>query len=278
MATAAQRELVIRPPHRWAGVDLRELWEYHELTYFLVKRELQIRYKQSVFGVSWAVLQPVVYAFVFALFFGQLAAVPSDGFPYPVFALAGIVAWTFVSQAVGQGSSSLVGDANLLSKVYFPRMVIPIAKVLSLLVDLAIAICVPLAGLMVFYGAEPSIGLVAVPGFILLGLVTSVGLACGLGALNVMYRDVTVALPLLIQVWLFASPIVYPTSLIPGDWKYLYAINPMVTVIDGMRWAFLGAEAPEIGMAACSVAGALVALVAGILYFRRTERFFADVV
>jgi lipopolysaccharide transport system permease protein len=278
VATVAQRELVIRPPHRWASIDLRELWEYRELMYFLVKRELQIRYKQSVFGVSWAVLQPVVYAFVFALFFGQLAAVPSDGFPYPVFALAGIVAWTFVSQAVGQGSSSLVGDANLLSKVYFPRVIIPVAKVLSLLVDLVIAICVPLTLLIVLYGAEPSIGLLAVPGFILLALVTSVGIACGLGALNVMYRDVTVALPLLVQVWLFASPIVYPTSLIPGDWKYLYALNPMVTVIDGMRWAFLGAAAPEIGMVACSVAGALVLLVAGILYFRRTERFFADVV
>jgi lipopolysaccharide transport system permease protein len=278
VATVAQRELVIRPPHRWASIDLRELWEYRELMYFLVKRELQIRYKQSVFGVSWAVLQPVVYAFVFSLFFGQLAAVPSDGFPYPVFALAGLVAWTFVSQAVGQGSSSLVGDANLLSKVYFPRLVIPIAKILSLLVDLVIAICVPLTLLILLYGADPSVGLLAVPGFILLALITSVGIACGLGALNVMYRDVTVALPLLVQVWLFASPIVYPTSLIPGDWKYVYAINPMVTVIDGMRWAFLGAEAPEIGVVCCSVAGALVLLVAGVLYFRRTERFFADVV
>jgi len=278
VATVAQRELVIRPPHRWASIDLRELLEYRELMYFLVKRELQIRYKQSIFGVSWAVLQPVVYAFVFALFFGQLAAVPSDGFPYPVFALAGIVAWTFVSQAVGQGSGSLVGDANLLSKVYFPRLIIPVAKILSLLVDLVIAICFPLTLLILLYGADPSIGLLAVPGFILLALVTSVGIACGLGALNVMYRDVTVALPLLVQVWLFASPIVYPTSLIPGDWKYVYAINPMVTVIDGMRWAFLGADAPEIGMVACSLAGALVLLVAGVLYFRRTEHFFADVV
>jgi lipopolysaccharide transport system permease protein len=275
--TTAHTELVITPPSRWAGLGLRELWGYRELLYFMTKRELQIRYKQSLFGVSWAVLQPIVYSFVFALFFGTLANVPSDGFPYPVFALAALVPWMFVSQASTQGAGSLVADSNLLGKVYFPRLIIPLAKTLSLLLDLAIAICV-LAILTAVYGAQPTIGLLAVPGFILLAAATATGVGTGFGALNVMYRDVTVATPLLVQLWLFASPIAYPTSLIPGNWQYVYALNPMVTVIDGMRWAFLGADAPTVGTALCSVAGALAMLTAGVLYFRRTERFFADVV
>jgi lipopolysaccharide transport system permease protein len=256
---------------------MSEIWEYRELLYFMTKRELQIRYKQSIFGVSWAVLQPLIYTFVFALFFGQLASVPSDGLPYPVFAMAALVPWMFVSQAVTQGAGSLVADSNLLSKVYFPRMIIPAAKILALLVDLGIALCV-LCLLVLVYGASPSIGLLAVPALVLLAVVTCAGVATGLGALNVMYRDVTVAVPLFVQLWLFASPIAYPTSLIPGDWKYLYALNPMVTVIDGMRWAFLGADAPNLGMVGCSIAGALVILAAGLLYFRRTEQYFADVV
>jgi lipopolysaccharide transport system permease protein len=275
--TTAHTELVLTPPSRWAGLGLRELWSYRELLYFMTKRELQIRYKQSLFGVSWAVLQPIVYSFVFALFFGKLANVPSDGFPYPVFALAALVPWMFVSQAATQGAGSLVADSNLLGKVYFPRLIIPLAKTLSLLLDLAIAICV-LGVLTAVYGAQPTIGLLAVPGFILLAAATATGVGTGFGALNVMYRDVTVATPLLVQLWLFASPIAYPTSLIPGDWVYLYALNPMVTVIDGMRWAFLGADAPTFGVALCSIAGALAMLTAGVLYFRRTERVFADVV
>jgi lipopolysaccharide transport system permease protein len=277
MATAAERELLIRPPHRWSDIGLREIWEYRELLYFMTKRELQIRYKQSIFGVSWAVFQPLVYTFVFALFFGRLAAIPSDGFPYPVFALAALVPWMYVSQAVSQGAGSLVADSNLLSKVYFPRLIIPVAKVMSLLVDLAIALCV-LMLLVLVYGASPSVGLLAMPFFIALAIATCLGVASGLGALNVMYRDVTVAFPLLVQLWLFASPIAYPASLIPGDWQYVYALNPMVSVIDGSRWAFLGADSPDPGIVACSLAGALLLLAVGIVYFRRTERFFADVV
>lgn len=277
MSTAAPTELVIKPPGRWGGLGLGELWSYRELLYFMTKRELQIRYKQSLFGVSWAVFQPIVYAFVFALFFGRLANVPSDGFPYPVFALAALVPWMFVSQASTQGAGSLVADANLLAKVYFPRLIIPIAKTLSLLLDLVIALCV-LSILVVVYGAEPTLGLLAVPGLVLLAGATATGVGTGFGALNVMYRDVTVATPLLVQLWLFASPIAYPTSLIPGDWVYLYALNPMVTVIDGMRWAFLGAAGPSFGVVLCSLGGAIAMLTAGVVYFRRTERFFADVV
>jgi lipopolysaccharide transport system permease protein len=277
VATVAQHEMVIKPPRRWIGLGWGELLAARELLYFLTKRELQVRYKQSIFGVSWAVLQPLVYSFVFALFFGNLAKVPSDGFPYPVFALAGLVPWMFVSQAVSQGAGSLVADANLLSKVYFPRLVIPLAKTLSLLVDFLIALGVLLV-MVAIYDASPTIGLVAVPGLMLLAWVTASGVAIGFGALNVMYRDVQVAVPLFVQLWLFASPIAYPSSLIPGDWLYVYALNPMVTVIDGMRWAFLGSDAPSFGVVACSVAGALCVLVGSVLYFRRAERFFADVV
>jgi homopolymeric O-antigen transport system permease protein len=277
MSTAVTTELVIKPPSRWGGFGLRELWSYRELLYFMTKRELQIRYKQSVFGVSWVVFQPLMYAFVFALFFGRLANIPSDGFPYPVFALAAIIPWIFVSQAALQGSGSLVADANLLAKVYFPRLIIPLAKTLSLLLDSLISLCV-LAIFVLIYGAEPSIGLLTVPGLMLLAGATGAAVGTGLGALNVMYRDVTVATPLLVQLWLFASPIAYPTSLIPGDWVYLYALNPMVTVIDGMRWAFLGADAPSAGVVLCSLGGAVAMLLVAVAYFRRTERFFADLV
>lgn len=275
--SAAERELVIRPPRRWTGIGLRELWEYRELLYFLTKREIQIRYKQSIFGVSWAILQPIAYAFVFALFFGALASVPSDGLPYPVFALAALVPWIFVSGSILQGAGSLVADANLLSKVYFPRLLIPIAKTLSLVLDLLISIAV-LAVMAVVYDASPSIGLVTVPLLIVLATGMAVGVSAGLGALNVMYRDVAVGVPLLTQLWLFASPIAYPASLIPGDWQYVYALNPIVTIVEGMRWAFLGSDPPSWGVVGCSVAGATVMLAAGIVYFRRAERFFADVI
>jgi lipopolysaccharide transport system permease protein len=277
VTAGVHHETVIKPPGGWVDLGLRELWESRELLYFLTKRELQVRYKQSIFGVSWAVMQPVLYAFVFSLFFGTLARVPSDGLPYPVFALAALVPWMFVSQAASQGAASLVADANLLSKVYFPRLVIPIAKTLALMVDLVIAMGV-LSVMVVVYSATPTIGLLAVPGLILLAATVAAAVGIGFGALNVMYRDVTVAVPLLVQLWLFASPIAYPTSLIPSDWVYLYALNPMVTVIDGMRWAFLGSDPPSLGVVACSICGAVVALVLAVIYFRRAEQFFADVV
>jgi lipopolysaccharide transport system permease protein len=273
----AQTSVTIAPPARWGGFGVRELWEARELLYFMTKRELQIRYKQSLFGVSWAVLQPLVYAFVFALFFGRLANVPSDGFPYPIFALSALVPWIFVSQSVAQASASLVGDANLLSKVYFPRLVIPIAKVMSFLIDLTIALLVLLL-FVVLYDASPGIGMVALPGFLAIAVVTALGAGTLLATLNVRYRDVTVAIPLLIQLWLFATPVIYPGSLIGGAWQYIYALNPMVSVIDGVRWAFLGADAPEPVLVAISATVAAGLLLAGVVYFRRAERFFADIV
>ena len=273
----ATTSVTITPPSRWGGFGLRELWDARELLYFMTKRELQIRYKQSLFGVSWAVLQPLVYAFVFALFFGRLANVPSDGFPYPIFALTALVPWIFLSQSVAQAAASLVGDANLLGKVYFPRLVIPLAKVASFLIDLLIALVV-LAVFVFLYGESPSVGLLALPGFLLLAFVTALGAGTLLATLNVRYRDVTVAIPLLVQLWLFATPVIYPGSLIAGGWRYVYALNPMVSVIDGVRWGFLGAPAPEAAMVAISAAAAVGVLVAGAVYFRRAERFFADIV
>ena len=214
---------------------------------------------------------------MFALFFGRLANVPSDDFPYPIFALSALVPWIFLAQSVAQAATSLVGDANLLGKVYFPRLVIPLAKVMSFLIDLAIALGV--LGLFVaLYGASPSVGMVALPGFLLLAFVTALGAGTLLATLNVRYRDVTVAIPLLVQLWLFATPVIYPASLIGGAWQYIYALNPMVSVIEGVRWAFLGAPAPEVAIVAISAASAVFLLVAGTVYFRRAERFFADII
>jgi lipopolysaccharide transport system permease protein len=259
------------------GLGLPELRGARELLYFLAKRELLIRYKQSIFGISWAVLQPLSYAFLFALIFGRVAKLPSQGLPYPVFALAGIVPWLFVSQAVSQAAMSLVADANLVSKIYFPRLVLPVARILALLVDHAVSIVVLLV-FVAIYGADPTIGLIALPGFLLLALVTAVGVGAFLAALNVQYRDVSMVVPLLVQLWLFATPVVYPGTLITGAWKYVYAVNPVVSIIEGYRWAFLGTPAPDLAVVAVSVASALAMLGAGVVYFRRTERFFADVV
>jgi lipopolysaccharide transport system permease protein len=277
MSAVPAPSVVIRPPGRFSGLRVGELWDYRELLYFLTKRELQIRYKQSVFGVSWAVLQPVVLAFIFALFFGVLAKVPSEGLPYPVFALSALVPWLFISQTVAQSANSLVGDANLLSKVYFPRMALPIARTASLVLDLVIALFVLLAVTLV-YGIEPRIELPLVLPFLALAVLTALGVGILLAAINVQYRDVTVAVPLLIQIWLFTTPVIYPGSLIEGGWRYVYALNPAVSVIDGVRWALLGARAPEPGAVAVSVAAALAIAAAAVVYFRRTEQYFADVV
>jgi lipopolysaccharide transport system permease protein len=281
MSTVAEapptQELTIRPPRRFADLGLRELWEYRELLYFLTKRELLIRYKQSIFGVSWAVLQPLAYAFIFALFFGRLAKVPSEGVPYTVFALAGLVPWLFNAQGVSGSAESLIRDSNLLTKVYFPRLVLPISKVFSFLIDLLIALGV--LGLFVaIYGVSPSIGLVLLPFFLLLAFATSAAIGMFLGALNVAYRDVIVVVPLLVQLWLFMTPVIYPASLIHGAWQYVYALNPMVSVIEGVRWGFLSTPAPPVGGVAISAAAAVLLLAFAIVYFGRTERFFADIV
>jgi lipopolysaccharide transport system permease protein len=275
-------ELVIAPPRRWSGLRLGELWSHRELIYFLTKRELQIRYKQSFFGVSWAILQPLVFAFVFALFFGLVLKVQVPGdIPYPVFAVAGIVPWQFTSQAINSGATSLVQDADLISKVYFPRLALPIAKALGLILDLAIALVVVLA-VTLAYGVPISSMVYLVPAFLLLGVITSFALATLFSALNVKYRDVQVVVPTIVQILFFVSPVLYSGTIVgqtSGEiWSYLYYVNPMATVLDGTRWALLDQPAPSLAKVLISIGSASVLLVGAVLYFRRAEQFFADVI
>jgi homopolymeric O-antigen transport system permease protein len=274
-------ETVIGPPSRWAPINLGELWAHRELIYFLTKRELQVRYKQSFFGVSWAILQPLTFAFVFALFFSKVFHVTSGGIPYPVFAVAGIVPWLFTANAIQNSAMSMVQDADLLSKVYFPRLALPISKALSLVIDLAIALGVVLV-VTVIYGVAIQSTVYLVPAFLALGLVTAFTLGTLFAAANVKYRDVTVIVPMLIQIGFFITPVLYPgtgpNALVKGDWVYLWALNPMVSVINGVRWAILGTPAPLTSTVLISIASALVMLGLTLHYFQRAEQWFADVV
>jgi lipopolysaccharide transport system permease protein len=267
----------IQPAHGWVSLELGELWRYRELLYFLVWRDVKVRYKQTVLGVGWAVLQPVATMIVFSLFFGGLAGMPSDGVPYPVFSFAALVPWTFFSQGLLQSANSLVMSQNLLTKVWFPRLAIPIATVLAGAVDFALAFVV-LLGLMLFYGITPTVQVVWLPLLLLLALVTSLGVGLWLSALNVQFRDVRYLVPFLTQLWLFATPIAWPGSLLAEPWRTLYGINPMAGVVEGFRWALLGTDTVPGPMLAVSAAVAVAVLASGALYFRRMERTFADLV
>lgn len=272
----AIQETSIEPARGWSSLRLIELWEYRELLYFLAWRDVKVRYKQTALGAAWAILQPVLTMVVFSIFFGQLAGVPSDGVPYPLFSFAALLPWTFFSNALTQSSNSLVGSANLITKVYFPRLVVPIASVLSGIVDFVIAFAVLLV-MMVIYHVTPGWGLLALPLFLLLALVTALGVGCWLSALNVEFRDVRYVVPFLTQFWLFASPVAYSTHLLAEPWRTLYGLNPMVGVIDGFRWSLLNTSPPG-PITAVSAGAALLVLVTGLFYFRRMESTFADVV
>jgi lipopolysaccharide transport system permease protein len=267
----------IQPTKGWVALQLKELWAYRELLYFMVWRDVKVRYKQTALGAAWAVMQPVFTMIVFSLFFGRLGKIPSDGIPYPLFSLAALVPWTFFAQGLSQASNSLVGSSNLIKKVYFPRLSVPIAAVISGLVDLSIAFSV-LLGMMVYYGVVPTIHVVWLPLLLLLTLVTSLGVSLWLSALNVQFRDVRHMLPFLTQLWMFATPIVYPSSLLSEPWRTLYSINPMVGVVEGFRWALLGTETAPGPMIAVSALASLAILVSGTFYFRRLEKTFADVI
>jgi lipopolysaccharide transport system permease protein len=266
----------------WVSLRLGELWLYRELLYFLTWRDIKVRYKQTALGASWAIIQPLLTMVVFTLFFGNLAKVPSDGLPYQLFAFAALVPWTFFANGLTQSSNSLVGSANLIKKVYFPRLAIPIATILSGVVDFCLAFLV-LLGLMAYYQVMPTINTLWLPLFVLLTVVTSLGVGLWLTALNVHYRDVRYLVPFLTQIWMFATPIAYPSSLLekyPG-WQTVYGLNPMVGVVEGFRWALLGGAAdvkPPGPMIAVSAIAAVVILVTGAFYFRRMEKSFADVV
>ncbi len=269
--------LVIRPASGWASLDFRELWEYRELLYFLVWRDLKVRYKQTLLGAAWAIIQPVFMMIVFSLFFGRLAGLPSDGVPYPIFVYCALLPWQFFSQAMTQASNSLSGNEHLITKVYFPRLIVPMAAVVSGVVDFLIAFGI-LVVLMIYYQVVPTRAVWTLPLFILLAGITALGTGLWLSALNVKYRDVRHTLGFITQFWLFATPVAYSISLVPQQWRWLYGINPMVGVVEGFRWALLGkSETPGIALAV-SVCVALLILVGGLYYFRRVEDTIADVI
>lgn len=269
--------LHIAPSKGWVSLKLNELWEYRELLHFLIWRDIKVRYKQTALGAVWAIIQPFFTMVVFSLFFGRLAKVPSDGIPYPIFSFAALVPWTFFTNGLTQSSNSLVGSANLITKVYFPRLTIPIAAVLSGIVDFLLAFVVLLV-MMLYYGMTPTLNVLWLPLFLLLALITSLGVGLWLSALNVEYRDVRYIVPFIAQFWLFVTPIAYPSSLLSEPWRTLYALNPMVGVVEGFRWALLGTKTAPGPMIAVSSAAALLILVSGAFYFRRMEKTFADVV
>ena len=277
-ATAvAQRIVVIRPSRGWVPLKLRELWEYRELLYFLTWRDIKVRYKQTALGVAWAIIQPFFTMVVFSIFFGRLARIPSDGVPYPIFSFTALVPWSLFAHGLTQSSNSLVSNQQLITKVYFPRLVIPMSAVVSGLVDFGLALLV-LFGIMTYYGMTPTVNVLWIPLLLLLALITSLGVGLWLSALNVQYRDVRYVVPFLTQFWLFATPIAYPSSLLSEPWRTLYGLNPMVGVVEGFRWALLGTPtAPQPTILISSLA-ACALLVGGAFYFRRMERNFADVV
>lgn len=279
MASAAhtsEPRFVIRPSTGWNALRLDELWSFKDLIYFMVWRDLKVRYKQTVLGATWAVIQPLLTMAVFAIFFGRLAKVPSDGVPYTLFCYTALVPWTFFSSAISAAASSLISNSNLLKKVYFPRLILPIASVGGVLVDLAISFVV-LIGLLAIYGVVPSLRVLWVPVILLMAVVTATGAGLWLSAINIKFRDVRYAVPFLIQFWMFSTPIAYPSSLIKDPLlKTLYGLNPMTGVVEGMRWALLGTHAPG-SMLLASAAIALLALISGAYYFRRVERGFADI-
>jgi len=274
---------VIEPQGRLAGPRLREVWAYRELLYFLVWRDVKVRYKQTVLGAAWAILQPLATAAVFTIFFGRLAGIPSDGLPYPLFAYAGLLVWTFFAQGLAQSSASVVGSANLITKVYFPRLVIPFSAVLSGLLDLAIATPL-LVVMMAYYRVWPGAAIVAAPFVLALALLAVTGVGLWLSALNVEYRDVRFVVPFLVQLWLFVTPVIYPASVVTphlerlGVPGWVLGLNPMAGVVEGFRWATLGRGTAPVSLVSASAVVALVLCVTGALYFRSVERSFADVV
>ncbi len=267
----------IRPRTGWQLIDFRELWEYRDLFYLLIWRNIKVRYAQSILGIGWAVVQPVFTMVVFTVVFGKLAKISSDGVPYAIFSYAALVPWTYFSTALTQASASLIGASGMISKVYFPRLIVPITPVLDKLVDFAIALLI-LFGLMVWFRIEPTIWALALPFFILLMILTAAGLGMWLTPLAIQYRDVKYGMGFVLQLLMFASPVVYPASLIPEQYRLLYGVNPMVGVIEGFRAALLGTRPMPWDLIAVGTITAFVIAVSGALYFRRTERIFADVV
>ena len=275
--TALSQHVHSEPSHGWSALKLFELWDYRELLFFLTWRDIIIRYKQTALGAAWAILQPFLTMIVFTVFFGMVVKVPSDGLPYPLFYFIALVPWMLFANGLTLSSNSLVSSANMIKKVYFPRLAIPVATILAGLVDFVLAFVVGL-GLMVYYHYPLTLTAFWFFPFLILALVTCLGVGLWFSALNVQYRDIRYVVPFVIQVWLFATPIAYPSSMLGEPWRTLYGINPMAGVVEGFRWALLGTTMPSIPMLAVSAGAALIVLVSGLFYFRRMEKTFADVV
>jgi len=269
--------MIIKPSRGWVSLRLNDLWDYRELLYFLVWRDVKVRYKQTVLGAAWAIIQPLFAMVVFSIFFGRLAKVPSDGLPYPIFTFAALLPWQLFAHALNESGNSLVANQQLIKKVYFPRLVIPLAAILAGLVDFAIAFLV-LLGLMFYYGIYPTLAIFTLPLFILFAIATALAAGLWLSALNVEYRDIRYTIPFLTQFWLFATPVVYPSSLVPESWRALFGLNPMAGVVEGFRWALLGKSGGMGPLLLVSVFMVIVLLIGGLLYFRRMEKTFADLV
>ena len=267
----------IKSTKGWVPLNLHELWAYRELVYFLTWRDIKIRYKQTILGAAWAILQPLLAMLIFSIFFGRLAKMPSDGIPYPLFSYSGMVIWLFFANGVTFASNSMVEAANTIKKVYFPRLAIPIGAILSGLVDFVLAFIV-LLGMMGYYGVWPGWNVFWLPLLLLLALVTALGVGLWFSAMNVLFRDVRYAAPFIVQAWLFATPIAYPSSMLSGPWKVIYGLNPMSGVVEGFRWALLGVESRPGPMIAVFALASVVIFISGAFFFRRTERSFADVI
>ena len=274
---SAEPTVVIEPRRHLFALDLKAIWEYRELLYFLVWRDLKVHYRQTLIGAGWVILQPLTTMVIFTLVFGKFAQIPSDGLPYPVFVYSALLPWNLFASSLNRGTSSVVGNAQLVSKIYFPRLILPVSGVLSPLVDFAVAFVI-LVGMMIWYRTLPSWGILALPLFLLLAVLTALAVGLWLSALNVRYRDVGYAIPFLTQVWMFASPVAYPISVVPEKWLWLYSLNPMAGVIEGFRWALLGQQSPDFTVIAISSVMVVALMFSGIVYFKYTERTFADVV
>ena len=267
--------VLIRPRRDLFHLDLQSIWIYRELLYFLIWRDLKVRYRQTAIGAGWVLLQPLLTTLIFTVIFGQFAKVPSDGVPYPAFSLAALIPWTLFANSLSRASESVTGSASLVTKVYFPRLILPLSGVLSPLADFAITLFI-LFALMIWYGIAPTIGVLVLPVFVLLSVLTALAVGVWLAALNVKYRDVRHTIPFLTQCWMFASPVAYPVSIIPAKWRLLYGLNPMAGVIEGFRWALLGKQSPDFRLISVSTVVLLGLLAGGIIYFRQMEAKFAD--
>jgi lipopolysaccharide transport system permease protein len=268
---------IIGPPSGFVQLNLQDLWAYRELLYFLVWRDVKVRYKQTVIGAGWAILQPFFTMVIFTLFFGQLAQIPSGGVPYPVFYYSALLPWMYFAQALSSAANTMVENQRIITKIYFPRLILPLAAVLSGLVDFSIAFTI-LIGLMWFYGIVPTLAVLLLPFFLLLSVATALGVGLWLSALNAIYRDVRYVVPFLVQSWMFASPVAYPSSLVPEGWRWLYGLNPMAGVIEGFRWALTGQGQLPGPLLFASTGAVLLALLGGLLYFQRMDETIADVV